>query len=153
MIPFNVLDVQENFKHEKLHYSESNTPMQFDTYIPQLSLAVEYQHYSDASSKRYVEKRNACKEAGITLVEVPYWWDFSSESLAATINRAKPELIASEAEPIPTTPPKEKATEEGSREEEAEVVLEEILPEGLYCKQYVCCCNHLKGRVMEGMSL
>ena len=40
---------------------------------------------------------------GITLVEVPYWWDFNVESLAATINKLRPELVAkpANAHPIP----------------------------------------------------
>lgn len=28
-------------------------------------------------------------QAGITLIEVPYWWDFQKESLAATINQMR----------------------------------------------------------------
>jgi hypothetical protein len=61
--------------------------MELDVYLPSLSLAFEYQgiqHYEDkfyfgtASreySQRDKEKRAACKEIGITLIEVPYWWD------------------------------------------------------------------------------
>ena len=41
---------------------------------------------------------------GITLVEVPYWWDRTIESPAATIHQARSELISlpPEAKPIPT---------------------------------------------------
>lgn len=74
--------------------------MQFDLYIPTLSLALEYNgkhHYIHATffgeyTLNDDEKRRACKEAGIvtslihltllltgiTLIEVPYWWDMSS---------------------------------------------------------------------------
>lgn len=78
--------------------------MELDVYIPELHLAIEYQgeqHYKtlyfsgDQSQqrKRDEEKWNACKKAGITLVEVPYWWDCSIASLAATISNARPELV------------------------------------------------------------
>lgn len=39
------------------------------------------------------QKRLACKRAGISLVEVPYWWDGSLESLAATVADQRPELV------------------------------------------------------------
>jgi hypothetical protein len=34
---------------------------------------------------RDTEKLMACKKAGITLIAIPYWWDYRKESLAATI--------------------------------------------------------------------
>lgn len=34
---------------------------------------------------RDAEKLLGCLEVGITLIKVPYWWDFREESLAATI--------------------------------------------------------------------
>ena len=37
--------------------------------------------------KKDQEKRKACKEAGVTLVEVPYWWDNTIESLANFIHK------------------------------------------------------------------
>jgi hypothetical protein len=92
--------------------------MQLDVFVPELHLAFEYQgeqHYFNIFSygaqwgyeKRDAEKRRACKAAGITLIEVPYWWDFAAESLAATIHQHRPELITSStsAQPIPTQPP------------------------------------------------
>jgi hypothetical protein len=44
---------------------------------------------------------------GITLIEVPYWWDRKSESLAATIYSQRPELFTEKptASPIPLAPP------------------------------------------------
>jgi hypothetical protein len=40
---------------------------------------------------------------GITLIEIPYWWDCKIESLAATIHKYKPDLIQQpkNATPIP----------------------------------------------------
>jgi hypothetical protein len=109
----------EDYWHPDLLYSATDKPMQLDIYIPSLSLALEYQghqHYGDAfymgtSVRMYQhrdeEKRKACKKANLTLVEVPYWWDNSKESLAATIQLSRPELIPDQvhALPIPSTPP------------------------------------------------
>ena len=57
--------------------------MELDIWLPELNLAFEYQgeqHYSDdVISRRDREKRSACKEAGIRLIEVPYTWDASKE--------------------------------------------------------------------------
>jgi hypothetical protein len=39
------------------------------------------------------QKQILCKEAGITLIEVPYWWDRSPLSLAATIQLHRPDLL------------------------------------------------------------
>jgi hypothetical protein len=46
-------------------------------------------------------------QAGITLVLVPYWWNFSTEQLAATIHKNHPILITKppNADPIPETCP------------------------------------------------
>jgi len=43
----------------------------------------------------------------VTLIEVPYWWDRSKETLAATIHVARPELVAAPpgVQPIPTSSP------------------------------------------------
>lgn len=89
--------------------------MELDIFIPSLKLAFEYQgeqHFTSVvtmggsdeirvrdtvqtmqNSNKYQEKREACQLAGITLIEVPYWWDLSRESLQATIHEARPEVI------------------------------------------------------------
>ncbi len=38
------------------------------------------------------EKKNQCKLAGITLIQIPYWWDHTLESLVASIQKERPEL-------------------------------------------------------------
>jgi len=38
------------------------------------------------------EKKELCAGAGITLLDVPYWWDGSHGSLAATIHKARPDI-------------------------------------------------------------
>lgn len=52
------------------------------------------------------EKRIACEAEGITLIEVPYWWDGNVASLMATIKSARPDLLTDfplppGAQPIP----------------------------------------------------
>ncbi len=55
-------------------------------YVPSLSLGLEYQGYQHYKTHhlfgnakelqaRDQEKRNMCKRVGITLIDVPYWWD------------------------------------------------------------------------------
>ena len=91
--------------------------MQLDVFVPDLKLALEYhgrQHYEDVyafgaqedTSYRDSQKREACRQNGITLVEVPYWWDFDRESLAATIHARRPDLLqGEEGDVIPSAPP------------------------------------------------
>jgi hypothetical protein len=77
------------FRHEKLVFSESKKPMEIDILIPKHNLAIEYygeQHFlfhflqgdPEEQQRRDSEKRIKCAELGITLIEVPYWWDRSS---------------------------------------------------------------------------
>ena len=93
--------------------------VELDVYLPKEKLAFEYQgegHYHDVYSlgKRWVqrqldeEKRLSCRNNGITLVEVPYWWDFEESSLIATIRKERNELFPLEehGEPIPDQPSK-----------------------------------------------
>jgi hypothetical protein len=46
-------------------------------------------------------KAKFCKHSGITLITVPFWWDRRVESLAATIQKYRPdiELNVSSKEP------------------------------------------------------
>jgi hypothetical protein len=36
-----------------------------------------------------------CERRGITLIEIPFWWDGKVDSLIATIHEARPELFPS----------------------------------------------------------
>ena len=64
--------------------------LKLDIFLPKLSLAFEYQghqhynHFLPAHKltnqiERDQEKRDICKEKGITLIEIPYWWDLTKE--------------------------------------------------------------------------
>jgi len=42
--------------------------------------------------KRDQEKREACSKAGITLIEIPYWWKGDRDSLFATLKKVRPDI-------------------------------------------------------------
>lgn len=94
--------------------------IQLDVYLPKEHLAFEYQgeqHYYDIYAmgnlwfqrEKDLEKKKACNYLGITLIEIPYWWDFERSSLMATIHIYAPHLIPSkgDGELIPKEPPKQ----------------------------------------------
>ena len=60
--------------------------------------------------KRDQEKRESCLESDITLIEIPYWWDNQLESLVATINQRRSDLLLEiplskkQGQPIPERP-------------------------------------------------
>lgn len=39
------------------------------------------------------QKRLACSMAGITLIEIPFWWENDFNSVAATLRQKRPELV------------------------------------------------------------
>src|SRR5690242_3774067 len=92
--------------------------MELDVYLPKEKLAFEYQgqhHYNDiyAMGQQWhqkqtdKEKRRACEAEGITLIEIPYWWNQDKGSLMATIHKYRSDLCAKpeNEEPIPKEPP------------------------------------------------
>ena len=96
--------VQMEYLHPQIKYSGSNRHMLLDIFIPSLSLAIEYQgvqhygrHYLYGSpsdqQKRDIEKRDQCKQLGITLIEIGFWWDGQQSSLAATLRRHRSDLL------------------------------------------------------------
>jgi hypothetical protein len=58
---------------------------------------------NDERKKSDISKSELCKKMGITLIEVPFWWDRKRESLAATIFSHRPDLFAKQprGNPIP----------------------------------------------------
>jgi hypothetical protein len=97
------VDIFFNYPSTEIRYPNSDAPMQLDVFVPSLKLAVEYQgeqhfksqHIYNESNMVQIRdnlKKEACKQLGITLLEIPYWWDQSIESLAATIHKQFPNL-------------------------------------------------------------
>eukprot|EP01114_Cavostelium_apophysatum_P005030 TRINITY_DN1558_c0_g1_i1.p1 TRINITY_DN1558_c0_g1~~TRINITY_DN1558_c0_g1_i1.p1 ORF type:complete len:545 (+),score=133.12 TRINITY_DN1558_c0_g1_i1:262-1896(+) len=117
-------DIQIDYVHSDLVHAATKKNVEFDVFIPDLKLAFEYQgvqHYAedhavygDVTRKaRDKEKVDLCLQVGITLVQVPYWWNGSKSSLAATINVLRPELhlkVDGDASPIPQEPPQRRST-------------------------------------------
>eukprot|EP01125_Pyxidicula_operculata_P013676 TRINITY_DN4544_c0_g1_i1.p1 TRINITY_DN4544_c0_g1~~TRINITY_DN4544_c0_g1_i1.p1 ORF type:complete len:657 (+),score=99.41 TRINITY_DN4544_c0_g1_i1:645-2615(+) len=85
-----------------------SSPIEFDLWLPKVKLAVEYQgeqHYNDLQrafgpssslelyTHRDKQKQELCDLNGITLLQVPYWWNGDLQSLAATISIIRPDLV------------------------------------------------------------
>lgn len=88
--------------------------MELDVYCPDLSIAFEYQggqHYYSYHKgcritnqrRRDQEKYDACQENNITLIVVPYWWNNSKSSLAATIQSHRPDILLQLTQTTATT--------------------------------------------------
>jgi len=98
-----MIDVKESVLSE-LKYRGTNKAMELDVYVKEYNLGFEYQgerHYfdctvigeRDAFIGRDSEKAVACATHGITLVEVPYWWDSGRASLARVLRTIRADLI------------------------------------------------------------
>ena len=88
-----------DFKHPELRFRKTNRKMELDIWVPGLKLAIEYQghqHYEAADywggeeglrkiQRRDKEKRKACKQAGIRLIEIKYTWEPDLESLKSIV--------------------------------------------------------------------
>ena len=59
--------------------------------------------------QRDQQKRISCGEHGVTLIEIPYWWDLEMLSLLATIHKFRKDLVPEAPvgiDPIPEKPPR-----------------------------------------------
>jgi hypothetical protein len=114
---FMKIEVYEDYVHEELKYRSNDQQIQLDIFLPNENLAIEYQgeqHYHNVYAfgpqwrynLRDEDKRIACQKKGITLIEVPYWWDFKKESLQATLYEHRPDLVLKPnlGVPIPIEP-------------------------------------------------
>jgi hypothetical protein len=74
--------------------------MHLDIWIPRHSLAIEYQgrhHYlpnnflghHDVQICKDIEKIEICRSVDIHILQIPFWWDLTHASLAATIQRVR----------------------------------------------------------------
>jgi len=75
----------------------------FDVYVPAYDLALEYHgvhHYRKtkffgSANKQQANdecKRELCLRAGVTLIEVGYWWDLEKSTIAATLQEHRPDI-------------------------------------------------------------
>lgn len=99
--------VIEEYNH-KIITRQSGVSVKFDIFVPKYSLAFEYQgeqHYMDIPKagfsalsqrqERDKEKEELCREHGITLITIPYWWDESLESIENSIREKHPSILLS----------------------------------------------------------
>jgi len=93
-----------NVRHPLLTY-ENGQRLELDVFLPSLNLILEYngeQHYlwnyrygSPSSQQlRDKERRLICDTIGLTILEVPFWWDHKEDTLAMTIRRHRPDLLS-----------------------------------------------------------
>jgi hypothetical protein len=97
-------DLLENFHHPDLFSNE----MEFDVYMPKLKLGFKYFSEQQYRLRRKNTKMHeACSASGITLIDIPYWWNKEKNSLFASIARHRPELLTNKENwiPIPSLPP------------------------------------------------
>jgi hypothetical protein len=98
---FPLATIHLDYKHPELSF-KSGVQMELDIFLPTQNIAFEYQgeqHYErhwlygepTEQQQKDKEKLEQCNAIGITVVEVPYWWDSQSvESLVATIRQKRP---------------------------------------------------------------
>jgi hypothetical protein len=48
------------------------------------------------------EKKLACQLLGITLIEVPYWWDASKGQIEAMVHAVRPDIVLQSSYKIPS---------------------------------------------------
>eukprot|EP01114_Cavostelium_apophysatum_P017612 TRINITY_DN5282_c0_g1_i1.p1 TRINITY_DN5282_c0_g1~~TRINITY_DN5282_c0_g1_i1.p1 ORF type:complete len:181 (-),score=39.36 TRINITY_DN5282_c0_g1_i1:163-705(-) len=98
------VDVHLEYSHPGFLFERTGKAMQLDVFVPSMRLAFEYQgrqHYADSPLLGEVgpirikdtEKKELCERNGITLIQVPYWWNGSKDSLLATIREFRPNLV------------------------------------------------------------
>jgi len=88
-----------------LRYKSSEEWIDLDIFVPSLNLALEYNgehHYTDnrrlfgpsiLQEKRDLWKLERCRENGITIIPIPYWWKYDMQSLVATIKHYRPDIV------------------------------------------------------------
>lgn len=65
-------------------------------------------------SHHFPEKVEACKQAGIVLIVIPYWWDQLYDSFLATVHKYRPDLVPNppvDANPVSEIQPTRKLRE------------------------------------------
>lgn len=106
-------DIHYSCLHPNLNYS-SGRQIELDVFIPSMNIAFEYQGkqhydttishyiYSDAENLkgRDVEKREICRKAGISLIEIPYWMQLNKQNLKQLIETLRPDIFSKKLQEI-----------------------------------------------------
>lgn len=102
------IEVVEDYQHPELTWQRLGRNVELDIWIPLYRIGLEYQgeqHYNNldgafgpgGASSLYSErdkmKQSLCAVYGITLIQIPYWWDGGKETLSAIIARTHPALL------------------------------------------------------------
>jgi len=106
------VEVFEEYTHPSKEFSPSGSPLIFDVYVPGLKLAFEYQAYhhyydhimfgeDDSPKVEDEERRKASKSLGITLIELPYWWQRDKETLLSLLQKERPDVNLDTTEAVP----------------------------------------------------
>ncbi|GAK60958.1 hypothetical protein U27_00856 [Candidatus Vecturithrix granuli] len=115
--------IKWDFKHPDMRFIETNQKMELDIFIPSLYLAFEYQGEQHVLPKtiwggipalketqqRDEEKKNACRQHGITLIEVPHSWDGHEDTAIEMLTKLGLKRLEREAESQITRIPQMKA--------------------------------------------
>jgi len=81
-----------------------NSKLIYDAYIPELSLAFQYVRGANDFFQESMygilktltslqQKRGTSHAHGVTLIEVPFWWDKNVSSLGAIITSVRPDIV------------------------------------------------------------
>eukprot|EP00026_Physarum_polycephalum_P002532 Phypoly_transcript_02539.p1 GENE.Phypoly_transcript_02539~~Phypoly_transcript_02539.p1 ORF type:complete len:901 (+),score=86.30 Phypoly_transcript_02539:60-2762(+) len=112
-------DIKLNALKEPFKNNKTGRSFELDIWIPSVQLGIEFQdayHYSpiwyyqqslsEIEARDYAKDR-ALHEQGATAVSVPCWWDLTQESLAASIQFVRPDLLQQHSLlfPVPLNPP------------------------------------------------
>jgi len=79
---------------------------ELDIYIPSCGLAFEYQGHQhfywnskcgglQSQKLRDLQKRNTCEQLGISLIQLPFWWDLKADTLTSLVHQIRPDLVCS----------------------------------------------------------
>ena len=112
------IEIMEDYMHPNIIWEKTGRSLQLDIYIPDKMLAFEYQGkqhfttvslFSSAQDRLNVDKYKLkrCNELGITLIQIPYWWNGDISSLKSTIHSFRPNILSEipVGLPISSSPP------------------------------------------------
>jgi len=97
-------NAEVSYYDPKLIYSDTRRPFSLSVYVPEHKLGFDYfddpntpGQYSVGANYNFNffnrSKKLVCDKVGITLIDVPSWWDKKSDSVLAAIKRCRPELF------------------------------------------------------------